>query len=109
MLPLGWPEDAVKQFGKYISAQARLPWNVYTWRGPEHTIPCDSWRNPAYTSALLVRDHSALGTVSPATILGDPVSVLWFIPITDRERQLAMAEGSAVLAAQLPKVRWRDA
>ena len=109
MLPLGWPEDAVKQFGRYISAQSRLPWNEYTWLGHEHTIPCDAWRNPAYTSALLVRDHPAFGTVSPGPVLGDPVSVLWFIPIAEPERQLATAEGSAVLVAQLPKDRWRDA
>lgn len=109
MLPSSWPDDAVKTFGKYLSAQSRLPWNVYAWLGAGHTIPCDSWRNPRYTAALLVRDHPVVGSVEGAKVLGDPVSVLWFIPITDSERQLAMDEGSAALERRLPRDRWTDA
>jgi hypothetical protein len=105
-LPLGWPDDAVKRFGAYLSGQSRLPWNTYTWLGGGHTIPCDAWRNPDYTAALLVRDHPAAGSVQGATALGDPVSVLWFIPVSESERQLAIDEGSAVLERQLPRDRW---
>jgi suppressor of fused protein SUFU len=109
MLPLGWPDDAAKQFGRYISGQSRLPWNEYTWLGPGHTIPCDSWRNPAYEAALLVRNHPALGTVLAGTVLGDPAFVLWFLPITEPERQLAINQGSAALERRLSPDRWLDA
>ena len=106
MLPLGWPEDAVKRFGGYLSGQSRLPWNSYTWLGERHTIPCDSWRNPEYTAALLVRDHPAAGAVKGVRVLGDPVTVLWFIPITESERQLAVDQGSMELERRLPRDRW---
>jgi hypothetical protein len=108
-LPLHWPDDAIKHFAAYISGQSRLPWRAYTWLGPGHTIPCDSWRNPEFTAALLLRNHPALPTVDAGEQFGDPVSVLWFLPITDSERQLAMENGSAALESQLPFDRWTEA
>jgi hypothetical protein len=109
VLPLGWPDDAVKRFGGYLSAQSRLPWNVYTWLGPGHTLPCDSWHDGPFTAALLVRDHPALEPVTEAELFGDPVSILWFLPITEAERQLAMTEGSATLLQRIPRDRWSRA
>ena len=109
VLPLGWPDDMVKRFGAYLSAQSGLPWRTYTWLGPGHTIPCDAWRNREFTAALLVRDHPALGPMAPGELFGDPVSVLWFLPITEAERHVAMNEGSAALQGRLPRDRWRQA
>src|SRR5215467_1499981 len=44
VLPGHWLEEAVQGFGSYISGQSNLPWNKYTWLGPGHTLPCDSWQ-----------------------------------------------------------------
>jgi hypothetical protein len=106
ILPSSWSEPNVQRFANYLSAQARLPWSQYTWLGPNHTIPCDSWNDPAFSAALLVRDHPSVGAVDLGVRFSDPVSPLWFIPITDAERELAMAQGSEALRQHLPLDRW---
>ena len=109
LLPARWTDADVRRFGSYISAQAKLPWTYFTWLGPGHTIPCDSWSSPKFNAALLVRDHAALPNVVLPPMFSDPVSVLWFIPISEAERELAIAKGSGALAAMLPATRWQEA
>jgi hypothetical protein len=109
VLPLGWPEDSVKRFGAYLSGQSRLPWRGYTWLGPGHTIPCDSWRNREFTAALLVHRHPAIGPIPSGELLGDPVSVLWVLPITEADRQVAIDDGSTVLEGRIGRDRWTRA
>lgn len=108
LLPARWDDASVKRFAAYISGQARLPWTRFTWLGPGHTIPCDAWVGQ-FSAALLVRDHPALPPIALPTPHSDPVSVLWFIPITGDERDYAIAHGSSALAASLPSGRWTDA
>lgn len=109
LLPPQWPDDAVKRFAKYLSGQSNLPWSKYTWLGPGHTLPCDSWRNATFPFALLSHDHPALPQCPLLPLFDDPVHILWLLPITPSERQLAMDQGSAQLAARLPSARWQDA
>jgi Suppressor of fused protein (SUFU) len=42
-------------------------------------------------------------------VLGDPVNVLWFVPISEAERQMAIDQGSEHLASRLPADRWKQA
>lgn len=109
VLPRRWPDDAIKRFGAYLSAQSRLPWRSYTWLGPTHTIPCDAWHDPRFTAALLLRDHPAAPRFQPGEQFGDPVRVVWFLAITEAERRLAMEQGSAALERQIPPDRWAHA
>lgn len=108
LLPSDFGDADVNRFGGYLSGQAGLPWHKFTWLGPGHTIPCDSWRSTKYTSALLVREHRHLPAMQLPSMMGDPVSVLWFVPITDTERQLAIESGSSALLARLPASRWLE-
>ncbi len=105
ILPTNWPDEAVKRFASYLSAQSNLPWTHYTWLGPRHTIPCDSWLNPEFPCALLTHEHAAVPRISLGTQFGDPVNILWFLPITAAERETAMNRGSAAVGA-LPSNRW---
>jgi hypothetical protein len=102
VLPGGWSEEAVQGIGRYISAQCNLPWSNYTWLGPGHTLPCDSWQNPHHTTALLQQQHSGAPRVALEKFLGDPVNVLWFVPISEQVRQVAIDQGSQHLASRLP-------
>ena len=109
VLPGNWSEEAVKDFGRYISGQSNLPWDKYTWLGPGHTLPCDSWQNPDHTMALLQHEHSGASQIALETFLGDPVDVLWFVPISEEERQVAIDQGSERLKSCLPADRWKQA
>ena len=109
ILPASWSNEDVMKFGRYISGQAGLPWSRFTWLGHGHTIPCDSWRNPAFTSAILVNNHPAIGTVNMGEYRGDPITPLWFLPITEAETEHAIANGSATFLCELEPSRWEQA
>jgi len=109
VLPGGWSEEAVQGFASYIGGQSKLPWCKYTWLGPGHTLPCDSWQNPDHTAALLQHEHSGACQVALEKFLGDPVNVLWFVPISEEERQVAINQGSERLKSRVPVDRWKQA
>lgn len=109
LLPPQWSDDAVKRFAKYVSGQSNLPWSCYTWLGPGHTLPCDAWQNGDFRFALLSPRHPALPGCSLAPLFDDPVNILWFLPISAAERQLAIEGGSERLAKSLPPRRWAEA
>lgn len=109
VLPTRWPDAAVKRFAGYISAQTRVPWDTYTWLGPGHTIPCDAWQNRSFGFALLQPNHPTVPTPTLGAQFGDPVNILWFVPISAAERQTAMDHGSERLAETLPQLRWEQA
>lgn len=109
VLPAGWPDDAIKRFASYLSAQSRLPWDSYTWLGPGHTVPCDSWQNRSFGFGLLQHHHPAIPKPTLGAQFGDPVRILWFVPITAAERQTAIDHGSERLAQTLPQRRWEEA
>ena len=109
VLPSSWSNDEVVKFGRYVSGQAGLPWSHFTWLGHGHTIPCDAWSNPQFTSAILVSEHPAIGTLDVGEYRGDPIAALWFLPITAAETELAIAHGSASLLRELGSNRWEQA
>jgi suppressor of fused protein SUFU len=109
VLPGNWSEDAVQSFGRYVSGQSELPWNDYTWLGPGHTLGCDSWQNKDHTIALLQHQHSGAPRIALDRLLDDPVNVLWFVPISKDERQVAIDQGSEHLLSRLPTDRWKEA
>jgi hypothetical protein len=107
-LPAAWPDELVKQFASYLSGQARLPWAKYTWLGAGHTIPCDSWRNRDFVAALLADRHPAAPTCQLEPFCDDPVTLLWFLPISPSELDRARAQGSAAVLNALPPDRWKE-
>lgn len=109
ILPKTCPDASLLKFGSYLSAQAMLPWSKYTWFGHGHTIPCDSWPNRGYDSAILTRVHPTAPRIDLGRQFGDLVHILWFLPITAAERQFAMDNGSEVLLERLPPNRWQSA
>jgi hypothetical protein len=109
VLPGSWSEKGVQGFGSYISGQSNLPWSKYTWLGPGHTLPCDSWQNSDYTAALLQYEHAGASQIALERFLGDPVNVLWFVPISEEERRVAINQGSERLKSRLPADRWKQA
>jgi hypothetical protein len=109
VLPQSWSETAIAKMGSYLSARTGFPWNTLTWLGPGHTVPCDSWQNADYPFALLQYDHPAMSRLAFDAQFGDPVNLLWLIPITETELQVATESGSTELVAQLPRARWSTA
>ena len=108
VLPARWTDDAVKRFASYMSGQSGLPWNRYSWLGSGHTIPCDSWENASFSFALLQPSHPAVPTPTLEPLFGDPINILWFVPISAAEQQTAVNHGSKELTQSLPSNRWEQ-
>jgi hypothetical protein len=103
-LGAGLASDAIAYFdpfARYVSGQSNLPWNRRTWLGPYHTIPCDAFPDTSFSAVLLCRSAPGSPALSLPAFRGDPVNMLWMIPITSIERELAIERGGAELMRRL--------
>jgi hypothetical protein len=97
----GCSEDALLKVASYISGQSKYPWLQNTWLGDGHTLPCDSI--PGFDAVLLTDVPPVQVGTLMADYRNDTVSLLWMIPITQSQRELAIANGSKALLAQLQR------
>jgi hypothetical protein len=94
---------------------AQFPWREVTWLGSGHSIP---WYHEPATfplgggndSVLLVDDPTRLPGPELPRLDGfrasnEPVRWLWIIPVSERERRIAIQRGSASLLTQLAAQR----
>jgi suppressor of fused protein SUFU len=90
---------------RWLSAQAKYPWSRLSWFGQHHTMPCDSMptgpSGRSFTGMLFLRDPPDAPPIGFPPFRKDPVTLLWLIPITGGERELAERESGAELARRL--------
>jgi hypothetical protein len=84
-------ESELPDLTRMMSSLASLPWHAGTFLDDRHTVP---HRDRA---ALLRRDPPGMPTIDYGHVEGDPVGVIWVIPITREERELAVRDGSDAL------------
>lgn len=108
ILPPTWSDEEVMKFAGNLSGNSTHPWQSYTWLGPGHTITFPGWRNPEFDSALLVHDHPQFERIPIGPVFEDPVNILWYLPITRKERELGTKHGSKSLLETLPTDRWEE-
>jgi hypothetical protein len=98
-------DEHFQSIGRYLSGQAGYPWTRYTWFGPHHTLDCDVFGPKSEFSAVLLESSPAgAPTIKLPSFRGDPVNLLWFVPITEAERKFAMdqsPDGGQRLARKL--------
>jgi hypothetical protein len=95
------PEEAYIGLVRYF---ARFPHQYSTWLGPGHTVPNGDPPAPMYEGSELVAVLLADTVVRPDGELagklvldGDPVHVLWPVPITQAELELKLKRGYGAL------------
>jgi hypothetical protein len=95
---LDCPENEVLRLGQYLSGQAKYPWSHMMPLGSGHTMPCDS--TPAscggkqLPAVLLAHELPGIQPLEIPGFRGDRTNVLWFYPISQAERELAMKQGT---------------
>ncbi|WP_442509087.1 suppressor of fused domain protein [Novipirellula sp. SH528] len=97
-------EDAVMKLGAYVSAQTNLPWTLNTCLGEGHSIPCDSMPNDCgvtYPAVLLTMTPPNCPCIALGDIDGEPIHLLWLIPVQAADRQAAEEQGTAVILDRL--------
>jgi len=99
-------EKEIMDIAVAMSIFAAFPWSEYTWLGEGHTIECPPiLTGPGgvqFTAVLLTENPPGAPTVKLPAYRGDPVRLLWLIPITQSEREFAIANGSK----ELTKLLW---
>ncbi len=102
-------EDTILKVCNYLSGQANLPWNRFTFLGDTHTLPCNAFEGDAglrpFNAALLLKEPADLPFSLDARVGGDPVNLLWLIPLQPKERDLARDRSTAALLAKFPQGR----
>ncbi len=91
----------------WVSALAQHPWRRLSWLGHHHAV--DGGAIPsgpsgrAFPAALLLRHAIGAPEVAFPPFRGDPVTLLWLVPITADERGLAERGGGEDLARRLAR------
>ncbi|MDE7322324.1 MAG: suppressor of fused domain protein [Lachnospiraceae bacterium] len=82
-------EDLCSQMYAYVSAMAAYPWKEDTFLAHGHTIPYQ--RIEGYAAVILVNPKMVPGLETPEyePCRGEPVNLLWLVPITGEEYQFA--------------------
>jgi hypothetical protein len=99
------PEDALGELMNFMSAAARYPWRHITWFGHGHTISCDAVPpgpgGHEFPAILLLSSGLGREKLELPEVHGEPVDMLWIVPITQKERALAQEKGSKALVERL--------
>lgn len=111
-LALALPHDASEKLldecGSALSGLASFPWTYLTFLGHGHTIPFDCFPplpdGSALPGAVLTTRPKGVPNLTFPDVSGDPVNVLWVVPITEKERQFATSNGSEELLSFLKHV-----
>ena len=87
----GIPEDRWMAALGRISGMTNLPWGEITCLGQGHTVACGE-SIPGFPALLLLDQRRLEGTAAPdfPPVMGEPVSLLWAIPITQEEYDLSL-------------------
>lgn len=105
VLPPETGEALMETLGDYVSQLTNLPWRQRTWLGQGHTIPCQELEALGYPAVALLAATESNYPVELPPFDGDPVTLLWLVPITADEWARAKAESTeAVLSGvRLPR------
>ena len=105
VLPLDAGEDLVEALADYLAWQTSLPWAQRTWLGPGHTVPCRELEAFGYPAVGLLASSASDYPIELPPFNGDPVTLLWMVPISDDEYARAKAGDtlSVLSGVRLPR------
>lgn len=99
-------DETISSLAGYLSGQSSLPWHQFTFFAHGHTIGCDAFAGDEmlrdFTSVLLVDSPPSAPELNPPRIDSERVSLLWTIPVTSGEGQIAERDGSKVIIEGFP-------
>ena len=114
----GYFDRAPKAFLGWLAGLCALPWGAFAPLAPGMVVPCEALpvtpTGVRFEGALLASEPEGAPRIAYPAYRGDEVRLLWAIPVTARERELAQKEGSAALLGKLSAggqgwvLRYRD-
>ena len=104
MLNSKYCESHIQSIAEWFSGTCSIPWKNITFLGEGHTIMFDAFDHPNFKSVLLTKKISTLPELSIENYRNSVVNFLWLIPITEKERQFAIDNGSDSLIEKLNNI-----
>ncbi len=94
-------EDWMKVLGLFPGISG-YPWQEITWLGHGHTLLLPPERLPGFAAFLLLDSRHLPDAAAPAfpPVMGEPVTLLWCVPITRAEYDLAVQTIEPVILEQ---------
>lgn len=94
-----FPEESWMKFLGFLSGVSGYPWREITCLGHGHTLLLPEDRLPGFAAVLLADARALPGVPAPAfpPVMGEPVALLWAIPLTQSEYDLAARSQEPVL------------
>lgn len=110
VLPRNTGDDLVEALADYVAWQTNLPWGQRTWLGPGHTVPCRELEAFGYPAVVLLESSLSNYPIELPPFEGDPVTLLWMVPISDDEYARAKDDGtySVLSGVSLPRPFAKD-
>lgn len=94
MLPKNANDQDLQRYGSLVVGLADLPWSRYAWLQEGNAIPTDGLEGTPYVAVVLANSRN----FGPKVVLpdweGDPVNLLWLIPVTQPEMERIQKNGS---------------
>ncbi len=88
-----------------IGLMASVPWDRLCWIGSGHTVDCNLFMgddpNTVFDSVFMIERGLGIPSMSLPDYRGDPVNLLWALPISNLEREYLRQNSSDVLTAKL--------
>jgi hypothetical protein len=99
-------QSQIDAIASYTSTETTRPWDQFTWLGLGHTIACNFI--PGFPAVILHTAPAGMPPIKLPAFRGDPVNLLWMIPITESELTFSMQKGGKALLKLLDwrKVHW---
>ena len=94
----------IQSIAEWFSGICSIPWGNITFLGEGHTILFDAFNHPKFKSVLLTQKVSSIPKIELENYKNSVVNFLWLIPVTEKERQFAMDNGSEKLINKLNNI-----
>ncbi len=97
-------ESNIQTVASWFSGACAIPWKNITFLGEGHTIAFDAFNHPKFKSVLLTSKVAVLPKVEMENYNNSRINFLWLIPITEKERQYAIDEGSESIIDKINEI-----
>lgn len=84
----------IQQMAEWISGQSYIPWNNITFLGEGHTINFKAFNSKKYNSVVLTNKLDILPKPELDDYRESKINFLWMIPISEKERNEIIHNGS---------------
>jgi hypothetical protein len=97
-------EKDIQEIAEWISGQSSIPWDNITFLGEGHTINFKPFNSTKFNSVVLTSRLDILPKPELDDYRDSKVNLLWMIPISKKERNEIMENGSNGILEKLNKI-----